>query len=281
MSVGTPDGARLAVTRIRPRGRARAVCLAAHAMMASSAYMRSRGFAGHLADRGIDVFLLDFRGHGASYPAPPWTFDDLVAFDLPAAVWAVSKATGAGPGEMVFLGHSLGGLVGLAAFATGRAPAPARIVLASTSLWLEGRGGSLARRGLMTALAASGAVSGWVPIRRLRIGTADEPYPYMAQLAGWALSGRWTSLGGLDYREVVARLHTPALAVTGEGDRLCRPADAEAMRAVLPGAAPLRRVGVRHGDALDPDHFTMFTRPALAPVWDELASWLSGEGERA
>lgn len=278
MAAHTRDGARLAVARVRPRRGARAVCVIAHAMMARSAYFCRRGFADHLAARGVDVFLVDFRGHGGSAPARAWTFDDLVDFDLPAAILAAAKTARARPGSITYLGHSLGGLVGLAAFATGRAPPPARLVLASTSLWLEGRGGSLARRALMSTLAASGRPSGVVPVRRLGLGSDDEAYPYMAQLARWARAGRWTSARGEDYLRAIEDLRTPALAVTGEGDRLCRPRDAEAMRARLPAAEPLRRVGVRFGDALDPDHFGLFTRPALAPVWDEIASYLAGEG---
>lgn len=276
MAATAPDGARLSVFRVRPRAGARAACVLAHAMMARSAYMRSRGFADHLARRGLDVFAFDFRGHGASARVAPWSFDDLVHLDLPAVVTAAAKAAGVAPGELRYLGHSLGGLVGLAAFSTGVAPAPARLALASTSLWLEGSRGSRARRALMAALAASGRPTGFVPVRRLRLGSDDEAYPYMAQLAQWARAGRWTGERGVEYGREVTRLRVPALALTGEGDRLCRPEDADAMRARLPAAEPLRRVGTRFGDALDPDHFGLFTRSALRPVWDELASWLVG-----
>jgi hypothetical protein len=31
-------------------------------------------------------------------------------------------------------------------------------------------------------------------------------------------------------------------------------------------------VGVAGGDAIDADHFTLFTEPRLAPVWRELAA---------
>jgi predicted alpha/beta hydrolase len=277
----TADGAEIALTRARPVGTARAVCLCAHAMMARSSYFASAGFADHLAGRGIDVYLLDFRGHGESGSAAPWTFDDLVRFDLPAAVAATAEAAGVEPGAITYLGHSLGGLVGLAGFGVGAAPRPARMALLATSVWLEGPIGWRPRRALrrmmMAALAASGRLSGWVPIRRLRIGSDDEPYAYMAQLATWVRSGRWTSQGGLDYEAALAALDLPVYAATGEGDFLCRPADAERLRAALPGALPLRRVGRRFGDALDPNHFELFTRPALAPFWGELASWLSGE----
>jgi predicted alpha/beta hydrolase len=270
----TADGAELALARIRARPPVRAVCLCAHAMMARSSYLSSAGFADHLAGRGIEVFLVDFRGHGRSAPCAWWTFDDLVRYDLPAAMAAVASAAGVSTDAIAYLGHSLGGLAGLAAFATGSAPSPARIALLATSFWLEGPRGSRARRAMMSALAATGWPTGRVPVRRLRIGSDDESYPYMAQLATWVRTGRWTSRGGRDYRSALADLDVPVYAASGEGDWLCRPADAEALRAAIPGALPLRRVGVRFGDALDPDHFELFTRPQLEPFWDELASWV-------
>ena len=64
-------------------------------------------------------------------------------------------------------------------------------------------------------------------------------------------------------------------AVVGAGDRLCRPADASVLLRRLPGEAPLRVVSRAAGDALDPDHFTLFTRPELAPVWDDIAEHLT------
>ncbi len=271
------DGVELAITRVRAVGAARAACLCAHAMMARSSYLLAAGFADHLAARGIEVFLLDFRGHGKSDRPPSWTFDDLVTLDLPAAVGAAAEAAGVPPSRLGYLGHSLGGLVGLAGFATGAAPAPERMALLATSIWLEGPRGSRFRRAIMTALAAAGWPTGRVPIRKLRIGSDDESYPYMAQLATWARTGRWTSRGGRDYGAALSDLRVPVYAASGAGDWMCRPADAEALRAAIPTALPLRRVGVEYGDACDPNHFELFTRPELAPFWDELAAWFAGE----
>ena len=275
----TGDGVRLVLRRHRPVGPTRAVCLAGHAMMANGSYMERAGFADHLAGRGVDLFVLDFRGHGESVPpsarSGSWCFDDYVEHDLPAALRAVGDATGAAAGEIGYLGHSLGGLVGLAAFgvATTAAP-PRRLALWATSVWL---GGSWRRRGLMAAFALAARPLGYAPVRWLRIGSDDEPREYVADLARWVRSGRWTSRRDVDYRAGLAAIPCPVWAVAGDGDNLCRPRDAEVLRAALPGAAPLRRVGRAHGDALDPDHFALFTAPGLRPLWDELAGFLTGE----
>ncbi|MBZ0232193.1 MAG: alpha/beta fold hydrolase, partial [Deltaproteobacteria bacterium] len=122
----TADGVRLALRRFAPAaGRARAAVLCTHAMMVHGRYFhgRSGGFAAALAGQGLDVFVLDWRGHGDSKPPSPkggtWTFDDYVTLDLPAALAAVGGAAGCRPSEVAVLGHSLGGLVTLAALGTG------------------------------------------------------------------------------------------------------------------------------------------------------------------
>lgn len=63
------------------------------------------GIAPALTDR-FDVYALDWRGHGASDPAPTYGFADYDA-DLQAAVRALA------PRELVLAGHSLGGYVAL------------------------------------------------------------------------------------------------------------------------------------------------------------------------
>ncbi len=274
----TSDGVRLVLRRHRPAGSVRAVCLAGHAMMANGSYMERGGFAAHLADRGVDLFVLDFRGHGESVPptarGASWCFDDYVERDLPAAMRTVGEASGAAPGELGYLGHSLGGLVGLAAFgAAGTVSLPRRLALWATSVWL---GGPWPRRALMAVFALSAMPLGYAPARRLRVGSDDEPRAYVADLSRWVRSGRWTSRRGVDYRGGLASVRCPVWAVAGEADRLCRPRDAEELRGALPGAAPLRRVGRAHGDALDPDHFALFTARPLRPLWDELAGFLAG-----
>jgi predicted alpha/beta hydrolase len=228
--------------------------------------------------RGVDLFVLDFRGHGESRPpaarGTQWGFDDYVEHDLPAAFRAVEEATGARAADIDYLGHSLGGLAGLAAFgAAGTVAAPRRLSLWATSVWL---GGSWRRRALIEVFALAAAPLGYAPARRLRVGSDDEPREYVADLARWMRSGRWTSRAGIDLAAGLRAIRSPVWAVAGEGDRLCRPDDAEVLRGALPAAGRLRRVGRAHGDALDPDHFALFTARALRPLWDELAAFLTG-----
>lgn len=116
---------------------------------------------------------------------------------------------------------------------------------------------------------------GYAPVRRLRAGTDDEPRQYVEQLAGWALRGRWLGADGTDYLANLASITTPVLAVTGDGDRLSYPRDAEALRERLPNALPLRCAGKLRGDAIDPDHFSLFTDARLEPLWGELVSFLT------
>ncbi len=278
----TADGVRLALRRFVPEGERRGVILCTHAMMARGAYFHrgaDDGFAGHLARRGLEVYVLDWRGHGDSVPPSPradaWSFDDYVELDLPAALAAVCEQSGAAVGELTYLGHSLGGLVGLAALGTGRVPLPRRLSLWATSVWLPGPGGSYLRRGIMAAYRLSARALGHAPVRALRAGSDDEPRGYVDQLTGWAASGRWTSRTGVDYLAGLPSISCPVWPVVGTGDRLCRPDDAMALAGRLPEARELRVVGRDEGDPLDPDHFALFTRHELAPLWDELVDFIA------
>jgi predicted alpha/beta hydrolase len=284
----TADGVTLRLTRVPAHGPRRGVVLCGHAMMTDGRYFAARkpdGFAAHLAGRGLDVFVVDWRGHGGSRPPDArtgtaglddWSFDDLVELDLPAALAAVATATGVAPRDIAILGHSLGGLVSLAALGTGVIAAPRKLVLAATSVWLAGPRGHRPRRALMLAAAQIAALAGRMPVRALRIGTSDEAATYSAQLTGWVRTGRWTSRRGIDYLAGLARIDAPSWAFVGAADWMCRPRDADVLVRRLRGARPLEVIGRATGFAFDPDHFTLFTRPALAPLWDRIAEELIG-----
>lgn len=279
LAARTADGVTLHIDRVRPPiGVARrgvVVCL--HAMMTDGRYFGARrpgSFVAELAAGGFDVLVADFRGHGASRPpragADDWSFDDLVELDLPAIVATAARVSECEPGELVLLGHSLGGLVTTAALGIRAIPSPKLVVLAATSVWLLGPDGDRKRRALMTLYRNVTAVLGRAPIRALRIGSSDEAATYVRQLTGWTRAARWTSLRGIDYGALLAAIEVPVLPFAGTGDWLCTPADARGFAGRIPHAAPMRVVGVQHGDALDPDHFRLFTRSELRPFWREL-----------
>jgi len=278
----TADGVTLRIDRVRATGARRGVVVCLHAMMTDGRYFGARkpgAFAATLAAAGLDVLVPDFRGHGRSVPprAGPddWSFDDLVELDLPAIVAAAAASTGGAPDDLAIIGHSLGGLVATAAIGTGRIPPPRVLVLPATNVWLDGDRGSRRRRVIMTAYRTVTALLGRAPIRALRAGTADEAATYVRQLTGWSRAARWTSLYGVDYLAALAHVRTRVLPCAGAGDWMCTPDDAAAFARHLPHAAPVRVVGTRHGDALDPDHFELFTRAELRPFWRELAGLIT------
>lgn len=279
LTARTVDGVTLRIDRVRARSKRRGVVVCLHAMMTDGRYFGARrdgSFATMLADAGLDVYVADFRGHGRSVPpragSGDWTFDDLVELDLPAIVAAAANESGVAATQLALLGHSLGGLVTCAALGTGRIPPPRKLVLAATSVWL---GETLQRRVIMRVYRDITRVLGRAPIRALRVGTADESAGYVQQLTGWAATGRWVSRRGIDYRAALQTITAPTFAFAGAGDWMCRPHDAEAIAGRIQTSAPLRIIGTKQGDAIDPDHFQLFTKRELAPtLWRELAAEL-------
>jgi alpha-beta hydrolase superfamily lysophospholipase len=277
----TVDGVRLVIDRVRAVGERRGVLVCLHAMMTDGRYFGARregSFARALAAAGLDVLVPDFRGHGRSIPprAGPgdWSFDDLVELDLPAIVAAAARASGCAPEDLALVGHSLGGLVATAALGTGRIPPPRVLVLPSTAVWLLGRRGLLHRRALMALYRGVTAALGYAPIRAVRAGTADEARTFIAQLTGWTRAARWTSLRGVDYLAALAAIATPVLPIVGDRDWMCTPHDAIRFAARIPTAARTRIIGRWYGDAIDPDHFELFTTPELRPVWNGIIEQL-------
>jgi len=154
------------------------------------------------------------------------------------------------------------------------------LLLPATAVWLTGESGDLKRRAVMAAYRGVTALFGKAPIRALRVGTSDEAATYVKQLTGWTRAARWTSLLGADYRAALATITTPVTPFVGAGDWMCTVDDARGFAAGIPNAAPLRVVGKRHGDAVDADHFQLFTRRELRPVWHELLAGLEASAAR-
>jgi alpha-beta hydrolase superfamily lysophospholipase len=268
----TSDGVRLALRRTEATGARRGVILLAHAMMASSTYFAK--LTAFLASRGLEAWTIDFRGHGGSKPPDArtngsWCFDDYVRADLPAAIAEVARESGVASEDLCILGHSLGGLVSLAALSTKTVvPAPRRLILVATNLWLE-------RRAIAEVFGLVARTVGRMPARAARIGSEDEPRAYVEQFLRWTHSGRWTSRdGAIDYMAGLGAIRCPTMSVVGDADWMCRPIDARDLAERLGGPLDVRCVGRLRGDAFDADHFSMFTDARMADtLWPELAAF--------
>jgi predicted alpha/beta hydrolase len=260
----------------------RAVAVVGHAMMVDRRTLDrppGGGLVSHLVTRGIAVVVADLRGHGASGPTAAeggrWGYDDLVEGDVPALL-AVARARFPSL-PCAAVGHSLFGHVALAHAARHpEAPIAALALLAANIFHRAWRARPLAfvaKAGLIE-LAALLARGGTFPARRLRLGSYDEPRPYLDDFVRWHRQGEWRSRDGFSYEAALPRVRVPVLSLASAGDRLyAPPAEARSLVAPLP-AACFVEVGRAHGLAIDPSHMGMVLDARARPVWERLARFL-------
>lgn len=130
----TEDGVRLALHRYRPTKPAlNAPVLICHGLGSNARVFDLRGAPSlplYLRRRGFDVWVLDLRGCGASAKAGfftsdtplDWGFEDHLFRDVPAALRYVSAAEGGRRAHLI--GHSMGGMLGVAHVASAHEPSP-------------------------------------------------------------------------------------------------------------------------------------------------------------
>jgi predicted alpha/beta hydrolase len=255
-AVASPD-VRLRLARFRADG-SRGPLLITPAMMAHAGYLGR--FAEAAARAGWDCFTLDFRGHGRSRPPTPrrpgWGFDVYVDEDLPAAVGAMLEA--AGTTSYCYVGHSLGGLVGVAAFATAKVPPPRRLVLVTASPWTNA---GLRKRAVAALLVLLSRPLGFLPARPFGLG-ADEPHAYLRDLRRWVETRSWRSATDVDYLAAAASLKLPALVVRGREDWMVGEAESRILADLLAAQTILA----------DGDHFGFFLGDGS---WGKVLDWLA------
>lgn len=248
-----------------------------------------RGLASFFGARGYAVYALDLRGHGASRPAAAaevdWSFDDLAAHDLPAALLAVAARR---PGlPVAVLGHSLGAIAAAAALGC-RPELPADLlVLLAPTVWIRSLEPSLPvwiyKRALLGIWGALTRRLGYWPGGRLGIGTDDEPLAFVEQFRAWGARGRWASRdGAVDYLAALGRIGRPALVVHASADPISRGATARRLAGAFgqasgEGRAEVWRIGARDlGRRRPPMHMALAVDPAAAPVWARIDAWMRG-----
>jgi pimeloyl-ACP methyl ester carboxylesterase len=259
----TRDGWELAIGRCRPRGPARRLpVLLVHGIaMNRQAFefgVPPYALAAHLAGAGFDCFSLDLRGHGDSRRrargAPRrWNLDTYLFEDLPAAFDAVRAATGAA--QVLYVGHSQGALLGLAAAGLHRERLAAVVALAAPAHFdVQERVKQLVRwkyplRGAFTrpiARMVAPFTGYWHPrpaelainlrnveprvYRRLMANAIENMNPgVLAQFEAFVEEDSFRSMDGkVDYRALLETCRQPALFVAAERDGLAPPAVVQA-----------------------------------------------------
>lgn len=120
----TRDGWRIALARRRPRGPARLPpVLLCHGIAVNRQTLdfgiERYSLSAFLARAGFDCFAIDLRGHGDSRrprgASRRWNLDTYLREDIPAALDLIRATTGSE--QVLWVGHSQGALLGMAACA--------------------------------------------------------------------------------------------------------------------------------------------------------------------
>jgi len=270
----TRDGWRIALHhRPPPRSGHGTPVILCHGMGSNRFNMDGPGrasLARHLHAAGYDVWVLELRGAGKSrrrLRLPPvawsWTFEDYVQHDVPAALHLVRDLTG--QERVLWVGHSLGGMVAYASLMSPAAAAFAGVVtLGSPSMtdvghesidrWVRLR--RLLRiappRIPMKAFACAGSPFAetiamrvapetvrdwaWHPdnfdagiVRfMMQHGVEDLPRSLLIEFARWYEAKRMSDRYDLfSFGDHMERIQAPIFVIAGARDRLTPPADLE------------------------------------------------------
>lgn len=263
-----------------------------HGLANNHAFMEFRGdqnLAKFLSGLGFDCYSLDLRGAGQTR-APddqgPWdaTVDDHVRFDLPALVDEISRRSGSR--QVVWVGHSLGGVVALAAASTSLRDRFAALVTIGSPVffsfprrltWLIKLACALSPWGQFNAnvLKVIAPFAGRTPAPPIAHATANlrnvaplaQRYlvanvfapmwkGVLSQLEDWVAHDALRSRDGLvDYRAGVETLRMPMLVIGGTVDHLAPPdATARLFSLVKAPQRELAIFGAQHGHSADYGH---------------------------
>jgi alpha-beta hydrolase superfamily lysophospholipase len=272
------------IERQRPRG----IIVAGHAMMADSRTLCRPDrptLAAVLVAAGFRVLVPDLRGHGESGPLAAgggdWSMDELVE----DVSHYVELARGLEPAlPLALLGHSLFSQAAMAWLGQNPDPSVGAVVAISSSVWNKRFEPSLAywlvKRLLFWPTVVLTRLVGYLPVRKLRAGTADEPRSYWLQFNTWIRSDRWCSSDGkTDWWAGLESIRAPFLHVMSEGDRLfARPPAAIRLSARIPARELLilgRDDAPGELASLRPNHMGLVTDPRSKLAWHWIAGWIA------
>lgn len=274
----------------------KAVVALSHAMLVDRRtldFPPGEGLLSQLRAAGLIVFWFDQRGHGRSTPLPRqgarWDYDDLVEDAGVVAAYLAGRFAGL---PRVAVGHSLFGHVALAwqaLVSAGRVPLLPHggsvdavgydgLVLLGANVWLPQleplRPRWWFKRVFYPLLVLAGVRHGYLPARTLRVGTADEPLPYLAQLGRWLGQADWTAQSGHSYLADLPQVRVPILSIASVGDRLLAvPVCQLRFAGHTQGSISHITVGRAFGHACEPDHMGLVLDERMAPVWRQIADW--------
>ncbi len=246
------------------------------------------GLAWYLAGSGYDVYVADLRGKGKSWPGlnakSTDTLHDAINADLPALQKAIVRKRG--PEAQIWVSHAWGGVLASSYFARyGQSIAPVQAMVYFGTRRYAQPGNfrkNMALKGFwQRGLLLASRFSGYVPAKKMRVGSSNEARPYFSQCMHWTLNKEWVDpVDQHDYAlSAKTRSFPPSLYFASERDTVygC-PEDIRAFVASL-GAHDGRLIVLskRGGSAKDYGHVDMLSdHSAEEDHFPVLRDWLGG-----
>lgn len=311
--VPTDDGAAIALGRYHPRGERRYAepVILCHGLGANRFHLdfdERYSMARYLARAGFETWVLELRGRGLAGDCGDFTFDDQAEHDARAAIRTVLST---GPKQVLWVGHSKGGLTLFAHLARNpQAPVRAAVALGSPFTFAVQPGLRLFIRRIepllrlksiptrrITGIAFFGAPPG--PMTRymmladnmdpdvVRKALANVPADIAGgvgrQFARWISTNAFTSYdGAFDYRTPLSEARMPFLLLAGSRDLLAPPMAVARAKEHLGGPVKLVIAGRAHGFAEDYGHADLVLgRRAPDEIFPLLETFLSAHATRA
>ncbi len=245
-----------------------------------------RGLAPYLARNGFDVYVADLRGRGKSTPplgrGSGFGQTEAITEDIPAFIEAIKRIRG--NVQQYWIAHSWGGVL----FSSVLARFPEYVNLVRSLVYFGSKRTirvwniqRILKVELVWKLACPLAclVFGYLPARRLRIGSDSETVKSYRQSATWVTNNAWIdSDSGFNYGEAIKMIPLPPIwYIAAENDHaLGHPNDVRdfmetAGRQECRYTVLSRSNGNRH----DYDHITMLTHPdAVQDHFPGVLEWL-------
>ena len=237
-------------------------------------YSRSgKGLAPWLQRQGVDTFVADFRGRGASRPkiseGLQFGQTDLITKDIPDLINFTYNQKQQTP--LFVITHSWSGVMLMASLCRHPELLPMikGVVFFGTKRTI--RTWSLARLIELEVfwnrlLLLGSRTVGYLPAKKWRVGADDETYLTQKHSVDWIRSDKWVDpVDCFDYSRAIGQMTLPPLlAFAGKNDAyLGNPSDCkDFVREIgLEGKAEFHTLGQDNGHLLDYDHISLLTAP--------------------
>lgn len=249
---------------------------------------KGKGLAPFLAENGFDVFLVDLRGKGKSFPSANTGIKggqyEVIVSDIPAVVDKINQLKGKDQG-IHLMAHSWGGVLlssWLARFSSQNKNIKSitffackrKIYVHHFKRWfmvdiMWTMFGSLATK-----------ISGYLPAKKLRMGSEDEPGKFFFECNKWVYSNKWIDpRDQFNYNDAFREIEfPPILSLTGQNDHSL--GNKKCVKKMLNEISPVVLnnivLSTNNGNKHNYDHINILTHPdAPTDHFPIVLSWLN------